>query len=184
MRLWRISDFVDLSGQGGWLAGARWHSRGRRIVHLADHPASALSEVLVHLEVDAAELPDTFQVLAVDAADDIAAETVDRADLPDGWQRNSSLTRAAGDRWLAQGATALLRVPSAIVPAAFNWLLNPNHVDAARIEIAGIIAAPFDPRLVRNARSAEKRPPRAPAPRGRGRSPRPSGGSGHRRSRR
>jgi RES domain-containing protein len=184
VRLWRISDFADLSGQGGLLAGARWHSRGRRIVYLADHPAAALIEVLVHLEVDAAELPDALQLLAVDAAEDIAAEAVRSDDLPAGWQQDSSFTRAVGDRWLAEGRTALLQVPSAVVPAAFNWLLNPSHADAARIEVADIIAASFDPRLARNARSAEKHPRRARARRGRGRSPRPSAGSGHRRSRR
>ena len=149
MRLWRISDFVDLSGQGGLLAAARWHSRGRRIVYLADHPASALLEVLVHLEVDAAELPDVLQLLAIDVPDDIAPERVESANLPADWKQHFSVTRALGDRWLREDGSALLRVPSAIVPAAFNFLLNPAHPDAASAKIAEIIHAPFDTRLSR-----------------------------------
>jgi len=47
MELWRISNYADLSGAGGLQAAGRWHTRGKRIVYLADHPASALLEMLV-----------------------------------------------------------------------------------------------------------------------------------------
>jgi len=149
VRLWRISDYVDLSGQGGLIGSARWHSRGRRIVYLADHPASALLEVLVHLEVDPAELPDAFQLLAVDVPDGIAAERIRQEELATGWKQDFSLTRATGDGWLSAGRTALLQVPSAIVPASFNCLLNPAHRDASAIKVGQIIPAPFDPRLLK-----------------------------------
>ena len=70
MRLWRISDHADLTGEGGLLASGRWHSRGSRIVYLADHPASALVEVLVHLEVESEDIPSSYQLVAVDLSDD------------------------------------------------------------------------------------------------------------------
>jgi RES domain-containing protein len=50
MELWRISNYADLSGAGGLRAAGRWHSQGKRIVYLADHPSSALLEMLVHLD--------------------------------------------------------------------------------------------------------------------------------------
>ena len=50
MELWRISNYADLSGIGGLKAAGRWHSQGRRIVYLADHPSSALLEMLVHMD--------------------------------------------------------------------------------------------------------------------------------------
>ena len=183
MRLWRISDFADLSGQGGLLAPARWHSRLSRIVYLADHPAAALLEVLVHLEVDADEFPDIFQLLAIDAPDDIAFEALDRARLPGNWAQDFSVTGSTGDDWLETARSALMQVPSAIVPAALNWLLNPAHPDAARVVIADVVRAPFDPRLFRVFKSAETPPAPAPRRRAPGRSPRPSGARGRRRRR-
>jgi hypothetical protein len=42
----------------------------------------------------------------------------------------------------------LVRVPSAIVPAGANFLLNPAHADAARISIASSERAAFDARLM------------------------------------
>lgn len=145
MRLWRISNHASLSGDGGLYASGRWHTRGRRIVYLADHPALALLEVMVHLEVDAEDLPRDYQLLAVDVPDGISAAFLG---LPDGWRDDVSNTRALGDAWLREGSSALLRVPSAIVPDARNYLLNPAHADAARITIAEAQRAAFDPRLM------------------------------------
>jgi len=148
MRLWRISNFANLSGEGGLLASGRWHSRGRRIVYLSDHPAAALLEVLVHLEVDVDDLPISYQLLAVDLPDDLTVETVASDALPPDWRTKIVATRQLGNRWLDAGATALLRVPSAIVPHASNWLLNPSHADAGKAAIAETIRAPFDARLL------------------------------------
>jgi RES domain-containing protein len=39
-------------------------------------------------------------------------------------------------------------VPSAILPATHNYLLNPLHPDASRLQIAESMPASFDRRLV------------------------------------
>jgi RES domain-containing protein len=148
MRLWRISNHTSLSGDGGLYASGRWHSRGGRVVYLADHPASALVEVMVHLEIDAEDLPTHYQLLGIEVPDYVAVTALAESELPDGWRQQIAVTRARGDEWLRAGATALLRLPSAIVPEATNYLLNPAHIDAARISIAIALRAPFDPRLM------------------------------------
>ena len=148
MRLWRISNHASLSGDGGLYASGRWHSRGHRVVYLADHPASALVEIMVHLEIDAEDLPTHYQILGVEVPSDVNVTSLAENELPDGWRQQSALTRALGDEWLRAGATAVLRVPSAIVPEAANYLLNPAHADAARISIESAIRAAFDPRLM------------------------------------
>ena len=146
MRLWRISNHADLSGEGGLRASGRWHSKGRRVVYLADHPASALIEIMVHLEIDAQDLPSHYQLLGIDVPDETPIARADA--LPETWREQTALTREHGDAWLRGGATVLLRVPSSIVPEASNYLLNPAHADAARISIASAVRAAFDPRLM------------------------------------
>jgi RES domain-containing protein len=148
MRLWRISNHAGLSGDGGLHASGRWHSRGRRVVYLADHPASALVEVMVHLEIDTEDLPSHYQLLGVEVPDDAATTALGEYELPEGWRQQIPITRARGDDWLRAGTSALLRVPSPIVPEATNYLLNPAHPDAARIGIASALRAAFDPRLM------------------------------------
>jgi RES domain-containing protein len=56
-------------------------------------------------------------------------------------------TRALGDAWLRGGTTALLRVPSVIVPESFNYLLSPARADAGRCQISSALRFPLDPRL-------------------------------------
>jgi RES domain-containing protein len=147
MRLWRISDHSDLTGGGGLLASGRWHTRGRRIVYLADHPASALVEVLVHLEVDQEEIPSSYQLIAIDLPDDAAFAVVEPSQLPPDWRDQIQHTRQLGDAWLDENRVPLLRVPSAIIPFATNWLFNPAHREAASARIVEATRVPFDRRL-------------------------------------
>jgi RES domain-containing protein len=148
MRLWRISAHADLSGVGGLHVSGRWHSRGKRIVYLADHPASALLEVLVHLEVEPEDLPGSYQLLAIDVPDSIAFQSIGLEELATGWRDQPELTREIGDRWLREEQTALLRVPSAIVPFSSNWLVNPAHADTAIARIEEVFQVPVDSRLI------------------------------------
>jgi RES domain-containing protein len=146
MEVWRISNYVDLSGSGGVRAGGRWHSRGKRIVYLADHPASAVLEMLVHMDRDL--LPATYRLLRIIVPETIVVEMVNAEGLSADWQERPAMTREVGDRWLDGSSSALLQVPSVIVPRARNFLLNPAHPDAVNIVVAEIIHAPFDPRLL------------------------------------
>jgi RES domain-containing protein len=148
MRLWRISDHTGLSGEGGLLASGRWHTRGNRVVYLADHPASALVEVLVHLEVDSEDIPRSYQLLAIDLPDNVAFQAVRSDQLAANWHDHLQVTRDVGDSWLKENRVLLLRVPSAIMPFATNWLLNPPHEEATNARITEIIRAPFDRRLI------------------------------------
>lgn len=145
MRLWRISNHADLSGMGGFRFSARWHSKGRPILYAAEHPAGALAEFLVH--VDLADMPSTFQMITIDIEATPPAITIDPGSLPDGWTHNHAVTRAIGDAWLKSGDSLLLRVPSVLVPAAFNMLINPAHADAAGMRITATEKVPLDPRF-------------------------------------
>ncbi|MGC2529791.1 MAG: RES family NAD+ phosphorylase [Candidatus Acidiferrum sp.] len=149
MILWRISNHVTLDGGGGLYASGRWHTEGRRIVYLAETPASALVEVLVHLELDPAHLPKSYRLLKAEAPEGLSVNTIAGVGLPRNWSSDQISTRTAGDEWLASRATVLLRVPSVIVPETFNVLLNPEHAEAGRIHVLWSEEYPWDARLLR-----------------------------------
>jgi RES domain-containing protein len=147
MDLWRISNYADLAGIGGLRTAGRWHSQGRRVVYLADHPSGALLEMLVHMDRDL--IPPTYQLLRIDVLLEVAIEAVPAADLSGNWRTDTIASRQIGDRWLDRSTSALLRVPSAISDQGQNFLLNPAHPDAAKVTVAEIFHAPFDARLVK-----------------------------------
>ena len=146
--LWRIGNRQTLSGEGGLRYAARWHSAGQPIVYLAESPAGALVEVLVHLELDAAELPAGYTLLRVTVPEDLEVDEI-APPLGEAWRDDLRLTRRLGDAWLAGGKGALARVPSVILPSTFNVLLNPLHAEAQRFAVAESTSLVFDRRLVR-----------------------------------
>ena len=148
MIVWRISNYLDLSGRGGLRAPARWHNAGAPVVYTASSPASALLEVLVHLELnDPDHLPDSYQLLRIDVPDSTAIAELDEGSLAPDWRKLLELTRATGDEWLRKSTSALLAVPSAIVPHTQNYLINPVHRDTRKIKINSYGNFPFDFRL-------------------------------------
>jgi len=150
MRLWRVSNHADLSGEGGRRVQGRWHERGQPVVYLSEHAALAVLERLVHLGVDPEDLPSHYQLLTIDVPDDVAVENLAEPEVAArvaDWRYAPDETRKLTHAWFRDRRTALLRVPSVIVPDAFIYLLNPRHLETARIAIIARQRVEFDVRL-------------------------------------
>jgi RES domain-containing protein len=142
--LWRISNHADLGGWGGKKLASRWTSLGRRVVYMAESPAGAMLEVLVHLQFEDGELPDTYQLLEISVPDE---QSVVSLPAPQEWKERQELTQEIGDAWLGAGMSLLARVPSAILPRTWNVLLNPEHSQALEVKIESVNRERFDNRL-------------------------------------
>lgn len=143
MRVWRISNLADLTGRGGLVTPGRWHFAQTQIVYCADHPASAMLEVLVH--VDFEDRPESFQLLSIEIPEQTDIST---ADVPEGWRDDVEITRSIGSKFVADARDAVLAVPSVIVPHGTNYLLSPSLLEAAGIHIASAETHSFDSRLL------------------------------------
>ena len=139
MDLWRLCrrPHADLSGEGARIFGGRWNSPGRPVVYLAEHPALAALEVRVHLDLPFELLPNDFVLMRVSLPGDLVTEAAD----------TGSETVAIGNSWLAERRSVALRVPSVLLPYAWNVLLNPRHADMVHATVGSIEPFDFDPRL-------------------------------------
>jgi len=150
--VWRISKLkyaqTAYSGEGARREAGRWHAAGDRVVYTSSSAALAALEVLVHTDTDL--LPHTAYV-AIPA--DITSRTkvirLDASELPLNWQGIPSPPelREIGTRWLRERKSAVLAVPSAVVPFEWNYLLNPEHPAFKTIRIGTPQAFHFDSRL-------------------------------------
>lgn len=139
MTLWRITNYSSLDGLGSLKTSGRWHTRGRRIVYLSSSPSAALLEILVHLEIPVRDLPRRYKLLHVELPDGLLVQQLEEIPVLGGnWKQDQPATQRIGDLWLASNSAAILEVPSALVPYTSNFLLNPQHPDAARITITSI----------------------------------------------
>lgn len=82
------------------------------------------------------------------------AHTESASTLPVGWEAEPAgrtIIRIGTD-WARSGRSALLIVPSVIVPEEFNVLINPRHPDSNRISAVKVRKWLYDPRLTKTAR--------------------------------
>ncbi len=147
--LWRISNHGNLEGMGGERASGRWHtaSRGKRIVYVSEHPALALLEALVNLKGNPKLFPQEYQLMKIMVAEEVAAPVLPLEKLPSGWREDLNLTRSIGDAWLLRAESGLLGVPSVPAPESLNYLLNPLHPEANRLQTEWSKWIQYDQRL-------------------------------------
>ena len=146
---WRLLKTKYLSrawdGEGARLYGARWNRVGTPLVYTAATLSLALVETLVH--IPPGPLP-AFTAIEIDFDASLVTILPDR-NLPTDWKAypHATSTQAIGEKWVREAKSAVLRVPSVVVPMEFNYLLNPRHRDFSRIAIGTPMRFPFDPRL-------------------------------------
>jgi RES domain-containing protein len=101
----------------------------------------------VHLDDD--DLAKDYVGIPAEIPDSVKITLVRISDLPRTWRHFPRPQALAdlGSRWAAAGETAVLAVPSAIVPHDLNYLLNPLHPHFKRIRIGQPEPFSFDPRL-------------------------------------
>jgi len=134
------------SGEGARLFEGRWNSAGVRMVYCSEHLSLAALEILVHTQP--ITMTDRFRAFRVTWEERLMA-TRSLTTLPKGW--NSAIatlaSRRIGDEWIAAGKSAVLSVPSVIVPQERTFLLNPKQADFGKIKIQDSGAFNLDPRL-------------------------------------
>jgi len=140
-----------MSGAGAKAMGGRWNTAGDALVYTSETQALACLETVVHL--NAGRLPLDRYLVSVTIPDAVwrAARTERACSLPVGWDADPT-GRASiqlGLAWIRSGVSALLRVPSVIVPDEYNVLINPLHPDGRAISASKIRKFLYDPRLTK-----------------------------------
>ena len=148
-RVWRISTaaFVRsaFDGEGARLYGGRWNSPGTPLVYCASTASLAVLEMMVQDQ----PLRARYNLIPADIPDDLPIETVAIGQLPKNWRRSDGVAslREIGAKWLTSGRTAVLRVPSAVLPQESNVLIDPRHADFRRIKTGRPESLEMDSRL-------------------------------------
>lgn len=134
------------SGEGAKQFGGRFNPPGFAVVYASATLSLALLELLVRVgsparlgKLVAAEV--TFAAASVvPLADD---------DLPKDWRTSppGCATQQLGRHWIESGSSAVLKVPSVIVPKESNYLINLAHPEARHIRWGSPAPFTLDSRL-------------------------------------
>jgi len=129
--------------------GGRWNYKGIGVVYVSDSLALAALEIIVHAA--------SYQVLRdyvsikVVFPKALVVDINDIARLPNDWQADSPPTKLkeTGKKWSKNQISAVLKVPSTIIPTECNYVLNPGHSDFKKVAIKQAAPFKFDQRLNR-----------------------------------
>jgi RES domain-containing protein len=134
------------SGEGARIYEGRWNSAGTPVVYCSENLALSALEILVHAQPVTIKEP--FRAFRV-TFDDSLAIRIEQKKLPDGWnaQPPTAASKRIGDEWVRSGRSAVLILPSVLVPLEHTYLLNPKHPEFRKIKIHDMGDLLLDPRL-------------------------------------
>ena len=151
IRAWRFikAEHADdaFAGEGARRGGGRWNSRGVRVVYTSGALSLATLEVMVHTHFYSAL---KYYVCIPIDFDPSLSQLITIKDLPDNWKADPipQSVKKVGDRWIQNQESVILKVPSAIIPVEYNYLINPSHPDFEKVVIHSPQKFAFDPRLL------------------------------------
>lgn len=151
MRVYRILRRAyakrPLAGEGVYRFGGRWSSVGTRLAYAAEHLSLAIIEYFIHIDQD--DPPRDVVAVAAEIPDTVSRTWLAPKQLPPSWRQSPLPAELAeiGDRFVRDGRAAILIVPSALVPAESNWLINPQHPESLSIRLHSVEAFEYDLRF-------------------------------------
>jgi RES domain-containing protein len=119
------------------------------VVYTSATLSLATLEYFVH--VDPQDMPKDLVAIPAEVPDTLARTEIRAETLPANWRAYPAPEALGelGTAWVRARRTAILLVPSAIVPQERNVLLNPAHADFRHIRLGTPEPFSFDPRLWR-----------------------------------
>jgi len=110
----------------------------------------AALELFVQVDTDLA--PTSLVAIPAEIPDNLPIEDIEITDLPKNWRDFPALEalKEIGTTWAAKRLSAIMSVPSALIPNEKNYLLNPKHKDFKSIRIGKPTPFRFDPRMWKN----------------------------------
>jgi RES domain-containing protein len=142
----------DLSGKGAENTGGRWNEKGVAVVYAAESRSLACLETVVHLA--AGSIPLNRYLVEISIPDPVwtAARRETPTSLPVGWDAEPAgrASTRFGTAWLRSGSSAILVIPSVIVPEEHCVLVNPAHPDSTGVSAVKLRRWTYDSRLTRS----------------------------------
>jgi len=149
MKIYRIvrSEYkTDLTGQGAFLYGGRWNSKGQYAVYAAEHISLAVLEIVVNYDRTQTPLLPSFHLVEIQVPD-LSIIEIEQSFLKKKWGADMEYSQYIGDQFLQSKSDLVLKVPSVVIPEESNFLLNPIHPDFKKIRIENTREYDLDNRL-------------------------------------
>lgn len=130
MEVFRISSEVysrTLSCSG---SANRWNLKGQNVLYTGSSRSLSSLELIVHKGAVKPTLPYKVMVISI-ADDDYLTKQIQIKSLPTNWRSFAaySVLQNIGSEWYNTQESLILKVPSAVIPVEYNYMINTEHPD-------------------------------------------------------
>lgn len=136
MIVYRITNHRSLDGKGAAKQlNNRWNSYGTRMLYAAESIAVAKGEISRRTPLNL--LPSGFEILSIEIPDD---SILTPKKLPKEWDQvpAGKFTKEFGDKFINDAKAVAMRIPSIYDKESFNYVVNPQHPDFAKVKVTSI----------------------------------------------
>lgn len=116
---------------GSTLSPGRWNTTSTPVIYASEHYSTAMLECLVHSN---GFMPANQHFIKITIPAGVSYESFNEAQCPHWHDADNSLAQAYGSQWLSTRRSAILLVPSVVAREEQNILINPVHLDFAKIK--------------------------------------------------
>ncbi len=135
----------DITGTGSAMYGGRWNKKGSPVLYTGENKEIALLETVVHTPP---MLVPNLDILTIEIPDESITE-IEIDQLPKNWTDYPAPTVLSEitEKWIQEGKTVALKVPSCIIHSTHNFILNCRHSEYSKVKVISHKNFHFDSRL-------------------------------------
>ena len=116
----------------------RWNGSGRKVIYCAESIPLAFLENMVRRQ--GVGFNDDFKIMILEIPDNLKIQQILPGDLPAGWRQFTDYSKCQpiGNAWYDEGILPLMKVPFAVLPESFNYVINSIHPDFKEIKLVKV----------------------------------------------
>ncbi|MGB5819060.1 MAG: RES family NAD+ phosphorylase [Saonia sp.] len=127
----------------------RWNKENQYVIYTSSARSLATLEMVAHRNAIMGGLRYKMMVILIPDGEDFIQELA-LSSLPKEWQtlKKYTLTQNIGSKWYEGNENLVLKVPSAIIPQEYNYIINTKHPKFSRVKLLSLENYNWDKRLL------------------------------------
>lgn len=108
-------------------AANRWNKKDEFVIYTGSSRSLSTLEMVAHRSY--INISSQYKLLIISISDESLIKEIDIRDLPENWKSIEAYVelQEIGSKWYQSNESLVLKVPSAIIPQEYNYIINTKH---------------------------------------------------------